>query len=179
MPTEPNRKVLDPDFAKAGAREIIDECCPLLREVVNHASHTFLRCQFATDALGGVDEDVAPFALYRIVTETTDGIEVLVRESCGFAAVPLLRTSFEATLSLEYLNQRDSAQRGLTWFYVHHADKLRLAKLMCARFESGKAYAHAWTREYRAPHPEPERIESTINNLEEVRRNTHLASIVT
>jgi len=177
MPTEPNQKILDPDFAKAGAREIIDDCCPLLREVVNHASHAFLRCQFATQALGGVDEDVAPFALYRIVTETTDGIEVLLRESCGFVAVPLLRTAFEATLSLEYVNRGDSARRGLTWFYVQHADKLRLAKLMCARFESGKTYAEAWQREYGAPHPEPDRIESTISNLDEVLRKPHLAAI--
>jgi hypothetical protein len=62
-------------------------------------------------------------ALYRHIIELTDGIEVLLSQSCTIAAIPLLRGSFEALLALEYIleNEKDYIQRSLAWIvgYVH------------------------------------------------------------
>ncbi len=45
----------------------------------------------------------APFSLYRHMIEATDGIQVLLGNSCVVASQPLIRVSFESHLQLIYL----------------------------------------------------------------------------
>ena len=130
LPEKPNLKVLDRDFSRAGALEVIEMACPILREVVNHATNVYLRCQHAPFSdLGEVDEDAAPFSLYHMVMEMTDGLEELLSQSCVVPAMPVLRASFEAGLGLDYVLQKDAKVRSLCWMYVY-AEK-KLARIRC------------------------------------------------
>jgi hypothetical protein len=96
---------------------------PLLQELVNYSTHALIRC--ATSATGARkrDEDIAVLVLYRHIIEMTDGIEVLLSQGCSVPAIPLLRSSFEALLSLQYILESESeyGQRSLAWLvgYVH------------------------------------------------------------
>src|SRR3972149_1714156 len=100
VPTEPLRIVLDRDLAIAKAREIIDVVSPLLRELVNHGTSVFRRCQ--TEPRGDDrEEDVPPLFLYYHILEMSDGIETLCASSCVNSAVPLVRSNFEALMQLE------------------------------------------------------------------------------
>ncbi len=86
---------------KAEARSLIDAACPLLRELVNHATLVYVRCSRAPDRdrIAGENEGLAPAVLYQQIIELTDSLEVLMSESCVNGAVPLLRSAFEAILS--------------------------------------------------------------------------------
>jgi hypothetical protein len=119
------KELLDRDRSKVEARELIEAACPLLRELVNYATYASVRCMRAPDRdrLGFENESLAPAVLYTQLIEQTDGIEVLFSESCVNAAVPALRSAFEAALSLEYILVSDAhyQQRTLAWTcgYLH------------------------------------------------------------
>jgi Family of unknown function (DUF5677) len=121
MPSEEFKPLLDREDAVERAAPLIEAACPLLHELVNHASLVFRRCTAASDAIGGENEDLAAFNLYRHTIELVDGIEVLFRASCVEAAVPLLRATLEASLSLDYILKEDYTRRSLCWTctYIH------------------------------------------------------------
>jgi hypothetical protein len=121
VPTKPLESILYRELSKVEAKELIEVASPLLQELVNYATNALVRC--STSVSGKVDEDVAIFALYRHIIEMTDGIEVLISQSCVIPAIPLLRSSFEAFLSIEYILEKDKEypRRSLAWLigYVH------------------------------------------------------------
>jgi hypothetical protein len=121
MPTQPLETILYRELAIIKAQEIIELGSPLLREIVNYSTNALIRC--ATTLTGFQNEDVAVMALYRHILEMSDGIEVLVSQSCAIPAIPLVRSSFEALLSLEYIleNKTYYTDRSLAWLlcYVH------------------------------------------------------------
>lgn len=121
MPTKPLESILYRDLSKVAAKHKIDVASPLLVELVNFGTNALVRC--SDSAKGGRDEDVAPLSLYRHLLEMTDGIQVLLEESCPTPAIPALRSAFEAFLSIEYILEDDSeyVNRSLAWLvgYVH------------------------------------------------------------
>jgi hypothetical protein len=126
MPTDPHPAVLDRHLSVASAREVIEIACPLLRELVDHGTLALVRC--GGSAEGDVDVDVAPLALYRLQLEAVDGIEVLLSAACVNATVPLLRSTFEALLALEYIceTKEDYVRRSLSWLLCYNHQRLDL-----------------------------------------------------
>jgi hypothetical protein len=127
MTTQPLEKILYRELSKAEAKEVIDIASPLLQELVNYGTNVLARCATSQNLSGKVDEDIAVLALYRHIIELTDGLEVLLSQSCSLAAIPLIRNSFEASLAIEYILENDAnyTQRSLAWLlgYVHkHLD---------------------------------------------------------
>ena len=137
MPTEEYKPLLDRAHAIETAQPLIDAACPLLREVVNHASWAFRRCDAASDAHGGENEDLAAFTLYRHLIELVDGIEHLFAASCVDAAVPLLRAELEASLSLDYILQADYTRRSLAWSCAYLHSRIATHERRDARDASG------------------------------------------
>lgn len=121
MSTTPLDTILYRELSIAADRELREVAAPLLRELVNYSTNLLARC--ATSTRGSIDVDLAPMALYRHVIEVTDGIEVLISQSCATPAIPLVRSSFEAVLSLEYILEEPTKyeQRSLSWLvgYIH------------------------------------------------------------
>lgn len=131
MGTEAFKKILDRDLAKASVSDLVGITSPLLQEVVNHATHAFIRCQL--DATGEVGVDFAAFILYRHIIELTDGIEVLLANSCVPPAIPLLRSSLESSLGLEYILSAPSEEfvrRARSWLCVYIHKRLDLYDLV-------------------------------------------------
>ena len=121
MPTEPLEPLLNRHLSRVAGTEAIEIVCPLLQELVNHATNALARCDQSTS--GNIDEDVAVLALYRHVIEMTDGIEVLIGQSSPVPAIPLLRSSFEALISIEYILEieKEYVIRSLSWLlgWIH------------------------------------------------------------
>jgi hypothetical protein len=121
VPTKPLESILYRELSRLNAKEFIDTASPLLQELINYATNVLARC--ADSSSGKVDEDVAILALYRHIIEMTDGIESLISQSCAIPAIPLLRSSFEASLSMGYIleNNTEYTRRSLAWLigYVH------------------------------------------------------------
>ena len=124
MPTKPLESVLYRELSILSTRDFIEVASPLLQELVNYGTNALVRC--ATSRSGGVDEDLAVLTLYRQVIEATDGAEVLVSSACAGATVPLLRTSFEALLSMDYILEDPSsyARRSLSWLVGYVRQRL-------------------------------------------------------
>ena len=124
MPTEPLQGILYREFSRVTAKNLISIASPLLQELVNYATNVLSRSE--ASASGEVDVDLAALALFRHIIEMTDGIEVLVSQCCAMPAIPLLRSSFESLLSLEYLFETkvDYKKRALSWFVGYARQRL-------------------------------------------------------
>jgi len=178
MPTEPYKPLLDPDLAAVSAKELIDLAAPVLREVVNNSTWVYQRCQAATSALGGVDEDLAPFALYRHVIEVADGVEVLISKSCSLAAIPLVRSAFEASLGLEYLLKDDTARRGLAWLCAYSRQRIAYYELLDASTSRGGRFLAAWEKAFEfSLEPPAGQPEKALANLHSLFAEPHMAPV--
>ena len=149
MPTEEPKKLLDREFSSRAARPITDIASPLLRELVNAGLMVFLRCETEAANKGGENEDVTALVLYRHMIELTDGIEVLVLQGCGTAAIPLLRSEFEASLGLSYLVEdiKVYVQR-LSWLVANVHAGIKARQLLEPGTQSGKEYAQSYRDEF-------------------------------
>ena len=141
MPTKPLEAVLYREFSKESARPVIEVASPLLKEVVNYGTNAFMRC--ATSKSIQQNEDLAPLMLYLHIVEMTDGIEVLVAESCPAPAMLLLRSSWEALISMEYILETDYVRRSLSWVVAYAHGRLDGYKSMDSSTERGKDFFEA------------------------------------
>lgn len=118
-------------------RQLIDLVCPTLRKVVNYATHVLASGPKSLDQRGSETGDprlnLAPFTLFRHAIFLTDAIEVLLSRVCVDATPPLLRSSFEASLGLTYMLQRDQEKRARAWLYADGRKSLSLMEKMRER----------------------------------------------
>jgi hypothetical protein len=124
MPTRPLDKILYRELSTVRAKEVIGIASPLLQELVNFSTNAFARC--ASSSRGKAHEDLAALILYLHVIEMTDAIEVLVSQSCPAPGQTLLRSSFEATLYIEYILEAESeyVKRSLAWLVEYVRNRL-------------------------------------------------------
>ena len=145
MGTKPLEAILYREFSVAQAKPLIDLACPLLQELVNFGTTTLVRC--ASSAKGRKNEDLAILSLYRHILEMTDASEVLIAHACAMPVVPLLRSSFEALISSEYIVEvpESYVTRSLCWLlgYIHDRlaiyDSLDPATPLGAKFQKSIA----------------------------------------
>ena len=97
-PTTCPKWILDRDFSTREGKVLTDPASDMLVEVVNQGAAVFARCRGS--AKGEVNEDVAPLYLYLHIVEMLDGVQVLVSQSCPLPAAPILRSVFEAMISI-------------------------------------------------------------------------------
>jgi hypothetical protein len=147
MPTEEYKPLLDRRRAIESAEPLAKAACPLLREVVNHASWVFRRCDAASDAHGAENEDLAAFTLYRHLIELTDGIEVLFASSCVDAAVPAIRAAFEASLSLDFMLRDDYTRRALAWTCSYLHGRISVHERLDSRTKAGEQFDETFKKE--------------------------------
>ncbi len=138
MPTKPFEPLLYRELARASAREIIDIASPLLQELVNYATNAFQRCQ--TASAGESAEDLPLLASYLHVIEMTDGIEVLISQSCPVPAIPLLRSSFEALVTIDYILEAEYQQRSFSWLVQYVHTRLKEYEMLDTSRKSGQDF---------------------------------------
>ncbi len=138
MKTDPVLWVLNRDLARVNAKPISDVSSSLLSEVVNFATTAF--AIVATTSRGAENEDLAPFYLYLHTIEMADAAQLLAKEACATAIVPLARSSFEAHLALQYILERSElfSQRSLAWTYVSYRTRRDTYHSLDPEHERGK-----------------------------------------
>lgn len=139
MPTGPYEPLLYRELRKVEAKEIIEIASPLLQELVNYATNAFQRCQESA-AAGAADEHLPILASYYHVIEMTDGIEVLISQSCPIPAIPLLRSSFEAILTIDYILEAEYRQRAFSWLVCYVHDRLSLYRMLDLSRPQGREF---------------------------------------
>lgn len=139
MPTKPFQTLLYPEMRKAEAKQVIDEGSSLLRELINYATNAFPRCQ-ASASKETPDEHLPVFASFYHIIEMTDAIEVLISESCAIPAMPLLRSSFEALLAIEYILEANYSNRAFAWQVCYVHQRLHNYKILNPSTQEGKQF---------------------------------------
>lgn len=124
MTTEPLEELLNRNISRTGADRLVKIASPLLQEVINYGTHVFDQCQ--RRAAGEADEDLPLVLSYLHVLEMADGIDVLLSQSAVHPAKAVLRSMFEAKLSMQYLAEADSKKRSFAWLVAHTHARLRL-----------------------------------------------------
>jgi hypothetical protein len=100
-------------------KDILNKFSDFLDEIVNFGTHVF---KWSIDNVKKGDEHVPIFQAFRHIFDLIDSISVLIRESCVEPCKILLRGIFESLLSIEYILEINTEQRGkdfLIW-YRHH-----------------------------------------------------------
>jgi hypothetical protein len=142
MPTKQFEPVLYRELRRVEAKKMIEVASPLLQEEVNYATHAFQRCQ---DSIKGVSKDEAlPILVsYHHVIGMTDGVEVLISQSCIVPAIALLRSLFEALLTIEYICKKDSKNRAFAWLVCYVHNRIKQHELFDSSSQKGKEFIKA------------------------------------
>lgn len=180
MPTDSLDSILYRDLAIAQARPVIDVAIPLLEELVNFGTHALMRC--ATSAQGEENEDVAAMSLYRHVIEMTDGVAVLISQSCAYPSIPLVRSAFEALISIDYIIENDGTYvtRSLSWLVGYMHQRIRMYELLDPTTTRGQGFQQAISTDdfvQAIPLPEKADIDSAIANLQSLLATPQFATI--
>ncbi len=173
MPTEPHRGVLDPEYSVVDAQPLIELASPLIRETLNHGSLVVVRCERAPDEPHAKDVGIAPIVLYRSVLEMIDGVEVLLRQSCVLATLPLLRSAFEAGLGLSFLAARKDPRLNLAWLTTYTHQRLRAYQNLLP----GGGTLDAWEKQFGSTLVAPGDVPKAIANLEQFLQLDHIRPI--
>jgi len=180
MPTPALNTLLDPEFSKVEAKEQIELASPVLREIVNYSTRAFGR--FAASTSSDRDVDFAVLALHRHMIEATDGVEVLVSQCCPDAAAPLLRSSFEALLSIRYIVETDDdyRERGLACLVHAIRSRIQMYEMLDPETERGRQYRDDWKTDQMTaswPFEYAEVARRQKANLEKLLQKPHLTPL--
>jgi hypothetical protein len=140
MSTDPLESIIYRDLAKANAQKLTEIADPLLTELVNFGSNAIVRC--ATSIHGKENEDLAVLSLYRHILEMTDGVQVLISQACAVPAIPLVRSSFEALISLDYIVESDQkyVARSLAWLVNYLNERVKTYEMLDPSTKRGKYF---------------------------------------
>lgn len=180
MPTEPLQSILYRELATVNAKPLIQIASPLLRELVNFGTNALVRC--ATSTKRKVNEDLAVFSLYRHTLEMTDGVEVLLSQACATPSIPLLRSSFEALISMEYIVQSDAeyVTRSLSWLVGYIHERIRTYQRLDPTTTRGADILKAIEQDesiQSLPLPPKIEIDKALHNLTALLADPQLAAI--
>ena len=124
MPTEPYEQLLNRNLSIVEIKNQISIASPLLTELVNFSTNTWIRCLGSSKS--EKDVDLAVFCQYLNMIEYCDSIEELLNKGCVNPCFLLLRPMFECRLNINYLLDRDFYRsRSLAWLYLQVNSELK------------------------------------------------------
>jgi len=168
MPTKSFEPILNRDLAIVIAKPVIDIASPTLREAVNFATNLYPRIN--SSKKGKKEEAFPLLALFLHVIQSIDTVEVLVSQSCGTPANLILRSAFEAKLSIEYICESKSARRSAAWAVKHILQEIDYYKNYNPDNPKGVQFRETWDEsnwgQFVSPSPRAE-ASKAIENLEQ------------
>jgi hypothetical protein len=137
MPTESQVASFRKD-AISSASKLIEFACPQLKSLVDKAEGVFRQCHEVSK--NPKLDDFPSLALFRHIIEMGDGIEVLLCAGTAGPMIPIIRSMFEAYLSLGYITEKPEhyEQRSLAWMYWQLDHAIERKKTGLAENERGR-----------------------------------------
>jgi hypothetical protein len=178
MPNKSFKPILDRDMVRVIAKPVIDVASPILKEAVNFASNLYPRCQ--TSKAGEKSEAFSLLALFLHIIQSIDAVEVLVSQSCGTPANLILRSAFEAKLSIEYICEKKSQRRSATWAIKHILEEIEYYKNYDPYGPKGAQFRETWNESNWGQFVSPSPLVSTsevIENLEHKLKSRQYADV--
>ena len=126
LATKPLQTVLYKELSKIQAEEILVDALPVLEELINNGTHVLIRCADSSGAEENID--LSSLALYKHILEMTDTFSILIKRGVSAPTIPLLRSTLEALLSLEFIVEDEASYeiRSLQWISSHIRKKLKV-----------------------------------------------------
>lgn len=124
------QKKQDPDAEKALSKH---SC--VIEEYVNFGTHIL---DWDIKKMNGGDDVLVPLLFLRNSIELADAISVLIKSSTVDAAKPVLRSLLENTLGLEYLLEKDTDKRSLSYIVWNTHEELKVLEKFDNTSEVGK-----------------------------------------
>jgi len=124
MPTEPIDDFI-PRKMEPNLSKILNQFSALIEETVNYGSHIFKWC---FNSISGGTEYIPVFLSFRHIFELLDSISVLVKLSCVDPCKILLRSVFESSLTIEYILEKDTKQRGMNFMAWYYNQELKILR---------------------------------------------------
>jgi len=142
MPTEPVSEFLNRDDIKDKSKPVIDILSPLLQEVINYATNVLKNCRSSNEA--GKIEAFPLFALYAHTIQMADSVDVLISSGSGTPANLILRSLFEAKLSIKYLLEEDTDRRSIAWLVKYYDDEITYLEMMDPTIPKWQEYSEKY-----------------------------------
>lgn len=174
MPTDSPPDILDRNLSKAWVRHLIDLATPMLQEIVNHGVAAFARCSKTSAKTG--DENAAILMPYLHLLEMVDGTQVLLAEAAPVAARLLLRSAFEALLTIEYITEADTKKRAYAYLVAEIRERLAVYRTLDPNTPQGKRARKRLEDDKCVQDmqmPEIQDLSGQIENLEKLLRKPH------
>lgn len=122
MPTKPIDNIIPRDIP-SDLKNVLNKFSDFLDEITNFSSHVF---KWSVDNIKKGDEYVPVIQAYRHILDMADAISVLIRESCAEPCKMLLRGIFESLLTIEYILEEDTENRGKDFVIWNRHHRLRI-----------------------------------------------------
>ncbi|MFC1917213.1 DUF5677 domain-containing protein [Chloroflexota bacterium] len=178
MPIESFEPILSREFAIGLSKPIIDVASPILKESVNWATNLYPRCQ--TSKAGEKPEAFSLLALFLHVIQSIDAVEVLVSNSCGTPANLILRSAFEAKLSIEYICEKKSQRRSTAWAVKHILQEIEYYKNYNPTDPKGTQFRETWDESNWGQFMNPQSLaeaSKAMENLEQKLKSPQYADV--
>lgn len=124
---KPNLGILDRDLSIAESGKVISEFSPYLEDLCNFASNALVRCEKSLKGIKGTPASL--IFLYFHIIQMSDGVQVLCSRACFDSSVILLRSLWEATLSIEFMVESNFEKRSTAWLASCYLKKRRSDEL--------------------------------------------------
>lgn len=119
MESVPSKKILDRELSDAITKEVRAVGRPALRELVDEGIRVFERCSATAT---GHDENIGLLFPYLHLLETLDAVELALDGSSTVGANIILRPTFEALLTVEWVASTPDLRYGAAYVVadIHH-----------------------------------------------------------
>jgi len=118
-------------------RDLLFQIAGVIEECVNFGTHILVWCSEKPKKDGS---DMTITLIFRHFIESLDAITVLIKHGCADPTEPLLRSIFEALIGLEYILEKDTVQRALSYEVAYDHRNISLYKKMDPTSDQGKQF---------------------------------------
>jgi hypothetical protein len=134
---EAHKDVLCREIEPKEYKDLLIQIAEIIEECVNFGTHILAWCSKKPKKDGS---DLTITLIFRHFIESLDAITVLIKHGCADPTEPLLRSIFEALIGLEYILEKDTVQRALSYEVAHAHRKISLYKKIDPTSDQGKQF---------------------------------------
>lgn len=128
---------LEPGENREGYQKLLADFGNLIRDSIRFTWNAWGSTQSASYA-EQKHYPLTVMVLTRHICEQLGGVEALVIQGCAEPCKPLLRSSFEAVLGIQYVLESDSENRGMAYQVAHAHRQISFYRKLDPTEESGK-----------------------------------------
>ena len=133
---QPHKSILTRTPEPQAYQNLLNEASNLIEEIVNCGTHLFVsiiqKKENASD-----DSSLTISALFRHCLDSVDAISILVRQGAFDSSEPILRSLLETFLGLEYVLEKDTFRRALSYQVCYAHARIKMHEQLDSQSEVG------------------------------------------